>query len=151
MNEHSTIDKPPIAPLELGPPKPFGRNGSCDHTPQPPVGGRNQNKHRHPTMKNLHRILATLCAAGFLFAAGASLAESCCVKAKSAGKDCDHKCCVEARKNKKSCEKCQADASCCDKAISQGKECDHKCCKEAAKAKKACEACNKKKEKAPAK
>lgn len=144
-----------MAPLELGPPKPLGRNSSCDRMASSRPGGPKSNNHSHHIMKNLQRILATLCAAGLLFAAGSSLAESCCVKAKSAGKDCDHKCCVEARKNKKTCEKCQADASCCDKAIAQGKECDHKCCKEAAKAKKVCESCNKKKEKekekAPAK
>jgi len=33
-------------------------------------------------------------------------AESCCDKAKKAGKACEHKCCIEAAKNKKVCEKC---------------------------------------------
>ena len=33
-------------------------------------------------------------------------AESCCDKAKKAGKECDHKCCQEAAKAKKTCEKC---------------------------------------------
>lgn len=102
-------------------------------------------------MLKVQRLVAVICAAAMLLAVTSSLAESCCVKAKAGGKDCDHKCCVEARKNKKTCEKCQSEPSCCDKAIAQGKDCDHKCCKEAAKAKKGCEDCNKKKEKAPAK
>lgn len=69
--------------------------------------------------------------------------QSCCVKSKSKGKDCDHKCCVEARKERKTCEKCQKEASCCDKAIAQGKDCAHKCCVEASKSGKVCESCNK--------
>ena len=31
---------------------------------------------------------------------------TCCEKAKTAGKECDHKCCVEAKKASKTCEKC---------------------------------------------
>ncbi len=73
--------------------------------------------------------------------------QSCCVKAKAAGKDCEHKCCVDAHKDKKLCEKCQKDASCCDKAIAQGKECSHPCCKDATKEHKICEKCNKPAEK----
>ncbi len=72
--------------------------------------------------------------------------QSCCVKAKAAGKDCEHKCCVEAHKDKKTCAKCQTDATCCDKAIAQGKECSHKCCAEATKEHKVCEKCNPKKQ-----
>jgi hypothetical protein len=38
---------------------------------------------------------------------GASVhAESCCEKAKKAGKECEHACCKDAAKNKKTCEKC---------------------------------------------
>jgi hypothetical protein len=33
-------------------------------------------------------------------------AESCCDKAKAAGKECEHKCCVKAKKDGKVCEKC---------------------------------------------
>ena len=33
-------------------------------------------------------------------------AESCCDKAKAAGKDCAHPCCVAAKKDGKVCEKC---------------------------------------------
>ena len=33
-------------------------------------------------------------------------AETCCEKAKAAGKECAHKCCVEATKAGKVCEKC---------------------------------------------
>ena len=32
--------------------------------------------------------------------------ESCCDKAKKAGKECTHACCVEAKKAGKVCEKC---------------------------------------------
>src|SRR6266550_7083465 len=93
--------------------------------------------------------------AGFAFAAAvlvgfsAALADqSCCVKAKAKGKECDHECCVKAHKERKLCAKCQKDANnCCDKAIAQGKECPHSCCKEAAKEHKICEKCNKPDEK----
>jgi hypothetical protein len=97
----------------------------------------------------LNRTLTGLAfAVALMFAASSVLAgQSCCVKAKAAGKDCDHKCCVEAHKAKKTCEKCQKEASCCDKAIAQGKDCEHKCCKDAAKDKKICEKCNPKEEK----
>src|SRR6266498_2557199 len=47
--------------------------------------------------------------------------QSCCVKAKAAGKDCSHQCCIDAHKEKKTCEKCQKEASCCDKAIAQAR------------------------------
>jgi hypothetical protein len=33
-------------------------------------------------------------------------AESCCDKAKAAGKTCEHPCCVKATKEGKVCEKC---------------------------------------------
>ena len=33
-------------------------------------------------------------------------AESCCEKAKAAGKTCEHACCVKAAKDAKTCEKC---------------------------------------------
>ncbi len=32
--------------------------------------------------------------------------ETCCTRAKSAGKICEHKCCEKARKDGKLCEKC---------------------------------------------
>ena len=32
--------------------------------------------------------------------------ESCCDKAKAAGKECDHPCCVKAKADGKVCEKC---------------------------------------------
>ena len=47
--------------------------------------------------------LVAFCMACF---AVTSNAESCCEKAKKAGKTCEHKCCVEAAKDKKVCEKC---------------------------------------------
>jgi hypothetical protein len=33
-------------------------------------------------------------------------AETCCEKAKAAGKECSHPCCVKATKEGKVCEKC---------------------------------------------
>jgi hypothetical protein len=96
-------------------------------------------------MKFIKQSIVAVCAAAFLFATSGAMAESCCVKAKAGGKDCQHKCCVSARADKKTCEKCQADASCCDKAIASGKTCSHPCCVTAAKDKKVCEKCNTKK------
>jgi len=96
-------------------------------------------------MKFIKTLTATACAAAFLLSTTGAMAESCCVKAKAAGKDCEHKCCVAARGEKKTCDKCQAEATCCDKAIAAGKACEHKCCAEATKDKKVCEKCNAKK------
>jgi len=94
-------------------------------------------------MNRIKSFVAIACAMAFLTSASSALAVSCCVKAKAAGKDCEHKCCVDAHKSHKACEKCQAEASCCDKAIAEGKECAHKCCVDATKNKKICEKCNK--------
>ena len=81
-------------------------------------------------------------------ASGVLAGQSCCVKAKAKGKECDHECCVKAHKEHKLCDKCQKDPNnCCDKAIAQGKECPHSCCKEAGKEHKICEKCNKPDEK----
>jgi hypothetical protein len=33
-------------------------------------------------------------------------AETCCEKAKAAGKECEHPCCVKAKADGKVCEKC---------------------------------------------
>jgi|SRR5438876_5842265 len=99
-------------------------------------------------MKLNNTLTGLAFAVALMVASGAALAgQSCCVKAKAAGKECDHKCCVAAHKEKKTCEKCQKDASCCDKAIAKAKECEHKCCAEAAKEHKVCEKCNKPEEK----
>jgi len=97
-------------------------------------------------MKFIKTLTATACAAAFLLSTTGAMAESCCVKAKAAGKDCEHKCCVAARGEKKTCDKCQAEPTCCDKAIAAGKACEHKCCAEATKDKKVCEKCNAKKD-----
>jgi hypothetical protein len=96
-------------------------------------------------MKAVKLLSVAVCAAALLFSPLAALAESCCVKAKSEGKNCSHECCVKAHKDGKVCEKCQKDASCCDKAIAAGKDCSHQCCVDAAKEKKVCEKCNPKK------
>jgi hypothetical protein len=54
---------------------------------------------------NITKLLTATAFAFAIFAAPA-LAESCCDKAKAAGKECEHKCCVEAKKDSKVCEKC---------------------------------------------
>jgi hypothetical protein len=53
-------------------------------------------------------ITKLLTATAFAFAILSSpvFAETCCDKAKAAGKECEHKCCVEAKKEKEVCEKC---------------------------------------------
>ena len=97
----------------------------------------------------LSKTLTSL-AFGLALMVGASAVvagQSCCVKAKAKGKECDHKCCVDAHKDKKLCEKCQKEASCCDKAIAAAKECSHKCCTDSAKEHKVCDKCNKPEEK----
>jgi hypothetical protein len=54
---------------------------------------------------NITKILTAI-AFAFAVLSSAGLAESCCDKAKAAGKECAHKCCVEATKAGKVCEKC---------------------------------------------
>ena len=93
-------------------------------------------------MKFIKKMTVAVCAAAFLLSTSGAFAESCCVKAKAGGKDCEHKCCVSARAEKKVCDKCQADATCCDKAIAAAKACAHPCCVTATKDKKVCEKCN---------
>ena len=51
-------------------------------------------------------ITAIVCAIAMLGSVTLASAESCCDKAKKAGKECSHKCCVEAKKAGKTCEKC---------------------------------------------
>ena len=55
---------------------------------------------------NMKSITSILCAIAFLGSIALASAESCCDKAKAAGKDCTHKCCVAAKKDGKVCEKC---------------------------------------------
>ena len=57
-------------------------------------------------MKSLKSLTAALCALILIAGMGVARAESCCDKAKAAGKTCKHKCCVEAAKNGKVCETC---------------------------------------------
>ena len=38
--------------------------------------------------------------------AAPAFAETCCEKAKAAGKECEHPCCANAKKDGKVCEKC---------------------------------------------
>ena len=49
---------------------------------------------------------AIACAIALLGSLTIARAETCCEKAKAAGKECKHKCCVEAKKDGKTCEKC---------------------------------------------
>ena len=51
-------------------------------------------------------LVAILCAVVVLGSVSLANAESCCDKAKKAGKECEHKCCVKAKKEGKVCEKC---------------------------------------------
>ena len=54
-------------------------------------------------MKNL---TALLCALALLGSMAVVRAETCCEKAKAAGKDCSHPCCAKAKKDGKTCTKC---------------------------------------------
>ncbi|MBK7997649.1 MAG: hypothetical protein IPK15_02650 [Verrucomicrobia bacterium] len=54
-------------------------------------------------MKSISAIIAAVVLLGSISFASA---ESCCDKAKAAGKDCAHACCVKAKKDGKTCEKC---------------------------------------------
>ena len=56
-------------------------------------------------------ITKLLSAATLAFAVLSSsvMAESCCDKAKAAGKDCAHACCVKSKADGKVCKKCNPD------------------------------------------
>lgn len=56
--------------------------------------------------KNMKSISAIVCALVLLGGLSLASAETCCEKAKAAGKDCEHKCCVKAKADGKVCEKC---------------------------------------------
>ena len=51
-------------------------------------------------------ISAIICALVLLGGLSFASAETCCEKAKAAGKTCSHDCCVKAAKDGKTCEKC---------------------------------------------
>lgn len=57
-------------------------------------------------MKSMKSLTAVLCALVLLGGMSIASAETCCEKAKAAGKDCAHKCCVKAKKDGKVCETC---------------------------------------------
>jgi hypothetical protein len=57
-------------------------------------------------MKSIKLFTMIACTLALLASTVSVNAESCCDKAKKAGKECDHKCCQEAAKAKKVCEKC---------------------------------------------
>ena len=50
--------------------------------------------------------LAGLAVAFLLGASSAWAGQSCCVKAKAKGKECEHECCIKAHKAGKSCHHC---------------------------------------------
>jgi hypothetical protein len=58
---------------------------------------------------NLRKLLTTTAFLFAILAAPAFAKESCCDKAKAAGKECEHKCCVEARGKGEICKKCNPD------------------------------------------
>ena len=51
-------------------------------------------------------ISAIVCALVLLGSIAMVRAESCCDKAKAAGKDCSHECCKKAKADGKVCAKC---------------------------------------------
>ena len=57
-------------------------------------------------MKSIKAFTAMACCVAFLASLSVARAETCCEKAKAAGKECTHKCCVKAAKDGKTCEKC---------------------------------------------
>ena len=57
-------------------------------------------------MKSVKALAAICCAAALLASTSIARAETCCEKAKAAGKECAHKCCIKAAKAGKTCEKC---------------------------------------------
>jgi hypothetical protein len=57
-------------------------------------------------MKSIKSLVAIACALAFIGSVSIARAETCCEKAKAAGKECSHKCCQEAAKAGKTCEKC---------------------------------------------
>jgi hypothetical protein len=56
-------------------------------------------------MKAIKSLVAIACAMAVLGAVSVR-AETCCEKAKAAGKECQHACCKKAAKEGKVCEKC---------------------------------------------
>ena len=57
-------------------------------------------------MKSVKALTAFVCAVAVFASVSIARAETCCEKAKAAGKECAHKCCVKAAKAGKTCEKC---------------------------------------------
>jgi hypothetical protein len=55
-------------------------------------------------MKSISAMICALVLFGSMAVVRAE--DSCCDKAKAAGKECEHKCCVKAKKEGKTCEKC---------------------------------------------
>jgi len=58
------------------------------------------------SMKAIKSFTAIVAALAFLASVSFAADQTCCEKAKAAGKECAHKCCKEASKDGKTCEKC---------------------------------------------
>ena len=72
------------------------------------AAGLNTSKQKVKQMKSIKSFVAIACALAFIGSVTIARAESCCEKAKAAGKECAHACCKEAAKAGKTCEKCNA-------------------------------------------
>ena len=57
-------------------------------------------------MKAIKSLTAVVVALAFLANISFAADQTCCEKAKAAGKDCSHACCVKAKEAGKTCEKC---------------------------------------------
>ena len=57
-------------------------------------------------MKAIKSFTALVAALAFLASVSFAADQTCCEKAKAAGKECTHKCCQKAAKEGKTCEKC---------------------------------------------
>lgn len=57
-------------------------------------------------MKAIKSVVAMVAALAFLASVSFAADQTCCEKAKAAGKECTHACCVKAAKEGKLCEKC---------------------------------------------
>ena len=84
--------------------KKLGRFRELGEPIQPPVCVTGKQKVKQ--MKAIKSFVAVACALAFLASVSIARAETCCEKAKAAGKECAHACCVKAAKDGKTCEKC---------------------------------------------
>ncbi len=100
---------------QADPPRYIARNRQLDAPKAGSLAGvvRRENQVRFlnrqekvKSMKSIKSLVAIACALAFVASVSIARAESCCDKAKAAGKECSHKCCETAKKAGKTCEKC---------------------------------------------